>query len=46
MDNVKQWLLGIGTILAFFPIQILELFKFILIDIPMMAGERDDKNTK
>jgi hypothetical protein len=39
---IKQWLLGVVIIIAFIPIKIVEFFKFVLIDIPMMAGEKDD----
>ena len=40
---IMQWLLGIFTIFVVLPIKtILEFFKFVLIDIPMMAGEKDD----
>jgi hypothetical protein len=48
MDNkigsaIIQWLLGVVTIFVVLPIKtILGLFKFILIDIPMAAGEKDD----
>ena len=38
-----QWLSGIFTIFVVLPIKtILGFFKFVLIDIPMAAGEKDD----
>jgi hypothetical protein len=41
---IMQWLKGIFTIFVVFPIKIiLQFFKFLLIDIPMAAGEKDDK---
>ena len=40
---IMQWLSGIFTIFVVLPIKaILEFFKFVLIDIPMMAGKKDD----
>jgi hypothetical protein len=40
---IMQWLSGIFTIFVVLPIKtILGFFKFVLIDIPMMAGEKDD----
>jgi hypothetical protein len=42
-----QWLSGMAMIFVILPIRtILEFFKFVLIDIPMMAGEKDDKQSK
>jgi hypothetical protein len=47
MIHIKQWLLGIATIFVILPIKtIVEFFKFVLIDIPMAAGEKDDKDPK
>ena len=47
MTNIKQWLLGIATIFVILPLKtILGFFKFVLIDIPMAAGEKDDKDSK
>jgi hypothetical protein len=44
MTNIKQWLLGMITIFVVLPIKVtLEFLKFMLIDIPMMAGKKDDK---
>jgi hypothetical protein len=44
---IIQWLSGIFTIFVVLPIKtILEFFKFVLIDIPMMAGKKDDKDSK
>jgi hypothetical protein len=41
---VMQWLLGVATIFVILPIKtILGFFKFLLIDIPMMAGEKHDQ---
>ena len=38
-----QWLMGVVTIFVILPIKtIVEFVKFVLIDIPMMAGEKDD----
>ena len=43
MTNIKQWLSGIIIIFVVLPIKAtLEFVKFVLIDIPMMAGEKDD----
>jgi hypothetical protein len=43
MTNLKQWLLGMITIFVVLPIKVtLEFVKFVLIDIPMMVGEKDD----
>jgi hypothetical protein len=43
MTNIRQWLLGMIIIFVVLPIKAtLEFFKFVLIDIPMMAGEKDD----
>jgi hypothetical protein len=43
MKHIKQWLTGIAIIFIVLPFKtILEFFKFVLIDIPMMAGEKDD----
>jgi hypothetical protein len=43
MTNIKQWLLGIAVIFVVLPLKtILGFFKFMLIDIPMAAGEKDD----
>jgi hypothetical protein len=43
MTNLKQWLLGMIIIFVVLPIKVtLEFVKFVLIDIPMMAGEKDD----
>ena len=40
---IMQWLSGIFTIFVVLPIKtIVEFVKFVLIDIPMMAGEKDD----
>ena len=40
---MMQWLSGIFTIFVVLPIKAtLEFFKFVLIDIPMMAGKKDD----
>ena len=40
---IMQWLMGVVTIFVILPIKtILGFFKFVLIDIPMMAGEKDD----
>jgi len=44
MIQIKQWLLGVATIFVILPIKtILEFIKFVLIDIPMMAGEKHGK---
>jgi hypothetical protein len=44
MTQIKQWLLGVATIFVILPLKtILEFFKFVLIDIPMMAGEKHDQ---
>ena len=38
-----QWLSGMVVIFVILPIKtILQFFKFVLIDIPMMAGKKDD----
>jgi len=43
MTNIRQWLLGMITIFVVLPIKVtLEFLKFMLIDIPMMAGKKDD----
>jgi hypothetical protein len=43
MKHIIQWLSGIVVIFVILPIKAtLEFFKFMLIDIPMMAGEKDD----
>ena len=43
MTNIRQWLLGMIIIFVVLPIKTtLEFVKFVLIDIPMMAGEKDD----
>ena len=40
---IMQWLSGIFTIFVVLPISIIvQFFKFVLIDIPMMAGKKDD----
>ena len=40
---IMQWLSGIFTIFVVLPIKAtLEFLKFMLIDIPMMAGKKDD----
>ena len=40
---IMQWLSGVMTIFVVLPIGIiLGFFKFVLIDIPMAAGEKDD----
>ena len=40
---IVQWLSGIVVIFVVLPFKtIVEFFKFVLIDIPMMAGEKDD----
>jgi hypothetical protein len=44
---IIQWLSGIFTIFVVLPISIIvQFFKFVLIDIPMAAGEKDDKDPK
>ena len=44
---IKQWLFGVMVIFVITPIKtILGFFKFVLIDIPMMAGDKDDKDSK
>ena len=44
MIHIKQWLLGVATIFVILPISIIvQFFKFLLIDIPMMAGEKHDQ---
>ena len=44
---IMQWLSGIFTIFVILPLKtILGFFKFVLIDIPMAAGEKDDKDSK
>jgi hypothetical protein len=43
MTNIRQWLSGMIIIFVVLPIKVtLEFFKFVLIDIPMMAGKKDD----
>jgi len=43
MKSIIQWLSGIAVIFVILPIKaILEFLKFMLIDIPMMAGKKDD----
>ncbi len=43
MKLIIQWLSGIVVIFVILPIKaILEFLKFMLIDIPMMAGKKDD----
>jgi hypothetical protein len=40
---IMQWLSGIFTIFVVLPFKtIVEFVKFVLIDIPMMAGKKDD----
>ena len=40
---IVQWLSGIVVIFVVLPFKtIVEFVKFVLIDIPMMAGEKDD----
>ena len=40
---IVQWLSGMVMIFVVLPITtIVGFFKFVLIDIPMMAGEKDD----
>ena len=41
---IIQWLLGVATIFVILPIKtIVQFFKYVLIDIPMMAGEKHGK---
>jgi len=41
---MMQWLTGIFTIFVVLPFKaVMEFFKFVLIDIPMMAGEKHDQ---
>ena len=40
---IVQWLSGIVVIFVVLPFKtIVGFFKFVLIDIPMMAGEKDE----
>ena len=40
---IVQWLSGIVVIFVVLPFKtIVEFVKFVLIDIPMMAGKKDD----
>jgi hypothetical protein len=43
VSAIMQWLSGMVVIFVILPIKtILQFFKFVLIDIPMMAGKKDD----